>query len=55
MRKTFLGGCKSAKTARKLAPWACRVIKVCGGYMAFESNDDAYTWVQQRCNATRTE
>lgn len=48
MRKQFLVGCKSAKAARKLAPWACRVIKVDGGYLAFESNDDAYNWVSQR-------
>ena len=48
MRKDFLRGAKSVKAARKAAPWACRVIKVDGGYMAFESNDDAYLWVSQK-------
>ncbi len=38
----------SAKSARKLAPWAAKVIKVEGGYMAFESVNDAKIWKNQK-------
>ncbi len=38
----------SAKSARKLAPWSAKVIKVEGGYMAFESVNDAKTWKNQK-------
>lgn len=48
MRQQFLEGCKSAKEARKLAPWAAVVIKVDGGYRAFESTTDAETWRRQK-------
>lgn len=48
MRKEFLAGVKSSRTAKKLAPWACGVIKADGGYWAFESSDDAYRWVSQK-------
>ena len=34
---------KTAAAARKLAPWAAVVIKVAGGYLAFESAQDART------------
>lgn len=44
MRQVLLVGCKSARQARKLAPWAAVVRLVCGGYMAFESVADAKTW-----------
>jgi hypothetical protein len=46
--KKFLAGCKSKKTAMKLAPWACYWLRVEGGYLAFEFSNDAYTWLQQK-------
>lgn len=39
MRKEFFE-CKCRKTAVKRAPWACKIVKVCGGYLAFESWTD---------------
>ena len=47
MRKEFLA-VKTRKTAVKLAPWACKIVKVEGGYMAFESWDDLRTWRNQK-------
>lgn len=32
--------CKTYKTAYNRCPWACRVMKVCGGFKCFESQDD---------------
>ena len=46
MRKELIV-CKNRKTAVKRAPWACKVVKVEGGYMAFESWDDYNTWKNQ--------
>lgn len=48
MRVKFLEGVRSKRAAANLAPWACVWLRCCGGYMAFESSSDAYTWVQQR-------
>ena len=39
---------KTARQARALAPWAAEVIKVEGGYMAFESVEDARIWRAQK-------
>lgn len=39
---------KSAAEARKLAPWAAKIVKVDGGYMAFESLTDYRTWQKQK-------
>lgn len=39
---------KTAAAARKIAPWAARVAKVCGGYKCFESISDYDTWRAQR-------
>lgn len=47
MRKEMVDA-KTAKQARKLAPWAAEVIKVEGGYMAFESAEDARIWRAQK-------
>jgi hypothetical protein len=47
MRKEFINA-SSAKQARKLAPWAAKVVKVEGGYLAFESVADAQTWRRQK-------
>lgn len=48
MRAEFLAGCKSAQEARKLAPWASKVARVEGGYMAWESLSDYETWRKQK-------
>ena len=47
MRKEFLEGA-TRKQAKELAPWASKIVKVCGGYMAFESIDDYKTWINQK-------
>lgn len=39
---------KTAAEARKLAPWAAKVVKAEGGYMAFESITDYKTWKAQK-------
>jgi len=39
---------KSAAEARKIAPWAAKIVKVEGGYMAFESVADYRTWKGQK-------
>lgn len=48
MRTSMMAGCKTAKEARQLAPWAAVVRKVCGGYMAWESVEDYRTWKSQK-------
>ena len=40
--------CKTRKTAVKRAAWACKIVKVEGGYMAFESWDDYKIWKNQK-------
>ena len=30
------------------APWACKIIRVGGGYLAFESFDDYRMWQNQK-------
>jgi hypothetical protein len=47
MRKEFIE-CKTRKTAIKRAPWAAKIAKVEGGYMAFESVADYETWRKQK-------
>lgn len=47
MRIEFIAA-KRASVARKLAPWAAIVVKVCGGYKAFESWSDYQVWRNQR-------
>lgn len=39
---------KSLQAAKKLAPWAAKVVKVEGGFMAFESIQDYKTWKNQK-------
>jgi hypothetical protein len=46
--KTETVNAKSAKQARKLAPWAAKTVKVEGGYKAFEAMSDYQTWRRQR-------
>lgn len=40
--------CKSRKTAIRKAPWAAKIVKVEGGYLAFESMADYQTWKRQK-------
>lgn len=47
MRIEFIQAATVAQ-ARKLAPWAAKVVKVDGGYMAFESIADYETWKRQK-------
>lgn len=47
MRRQHLD-CKTAKQARELAPWAAKIVKVEGGYLAFESLTEWSTWKGQR-------
>ena len=39
---------KRADQARRRAPWAAKVVKVEGGYLAFESIADYETWRRQK-------
>ena len=39
--------CKTRKTAIRRCPWAAIIIKVDGGYKAFESTVDYQTWQRQ--------
>lgn len=47
MQTQFIAA-KTAAEARKMAPWAAKVAKVDGGYMAFESVADYETFKRQR-------
>ena len=47
MRQKFLE-VSTAREARTLAPWAAKIVKVTGGYMAFESIADYQTWAAQK-------
>lgn len=38
----------SRKEAQDRAPWAYAIVKVDGGFMAFESAEDLRTWKAQR-------
>ena len=46
MRKEFMEDV-SKKEAEELVLWAAEIIEVDGGVMCFESEDEAYTWMQQ--------
>lgn len=47
MRKTFIQ-VDSRKQAKDTAPWAAKIVKVDGGYVAFESIADYETWRKQK-------
>ena len=38
----------SKREAYDMAPDAAKLIKVCGGYMAFDSIEDYETWKKQK-------
>jgi len=44
----ILEGCKRAREAKKKAPWAAKVVKCDGGYLAFETITDYQTWKAQK-------
>jgi len=46
MRKEFIQDV-DMETAENIAYWACAIIAVDGGYMCFESSDDAEEWMEQ--------
>jgi hypothetical protein len=47
MKSQFIEA-KSKQQAEKLAPWAEIIVKVEGGYHAFESAEDYRIWKQQK-------
>ena len=44
---TIETGVKTIAEAEEYAPWAAVIIEVEGGFMAFESANDAATWKNQ--------
>ena len=49
MRAELLLGAETREEAEKLAPWAVVVLEVPGGWMAFESTEDAARWEADEC------
>jgi hypothetical protein len=47
MRSQFVE-CKSRSTAASRCPWAAKIVKVEGGFHAFESAQDYKTWKNQK-------
>ena len=47
MRKEFIQA-DTRYQAKKAAPWAASIVKVEGGFMAFESVSDAQLWKSQK-------
>lgn len=47
MRTLFIP-CKTRRNAQRIAPWAARIVKACGGYWCFESLADYAMWSEQR-------
>jgi len=47
MRQEFFEA-KTRKEATHKAPWAAKIVKVEGGYMAFESTEGYETWKRQK-------
>lgn len=47
MRQQFIK-CASRATAYRRAPWASKVMKVCNGFIAFESITDYQTARKQK-------
>ena len=43
MRQQFIET-KTRKAAVEACPWADKILKVVGGYMAFETQEDYETW-----------
>jgi len=47
MKKEFVET-DTRKKAFEMCPWACKCIKVVGGYQCFESWDDVEIWENQK-------
>jgi hypothetical protein len=47
LRQQFIG-VKTRKEAEQEATWAAKIVKVEGGYLAFESIADYKTWKNQK-------
>ena len=47
MRTKFVR-CNYRYQAQKECPWAEHIVKVCDGYMCFESTSDFSTWKNQK-------
>lgn len=47
MRQQFIE-CVSRNTAKRRCPWAAKIVRVDGGWLAFESVDDWRTWRNQK-------
>lgn len=47
MKKKFIQA-NTFSDASDLAPWACEIVEVEGGFMAFESQADYETFVDQQ-------
>ena len=47
MRSQFIE-CKTRAIAARQCPWAAKIVKVEGGYRAFESIQDYNTWKNQK-------
>ena len=47
MRTTFIQ-VETKKEAENECSWAEKIVKVCGGYMCFESADDYRKWKNQK-------
>lgn len=47
MRTKFVA-CKTRKQASNECQWASKIVKVCEGYMCFESVADCNTWKNQK-------
>ena len=47
MRQKFVE-CTWRYQAEKECSWACKIAKVCGGYMCFESESDYKIWRKQK-------
>lgn len=47
MRSEFVQ-CRDRETAKLVAPWAVMLVRVEGGFRAFESWSDYVTWSKQR-------
>lgn len=47
MRQIFIE-CETREEAEAQAPWACEIVEVEGGFIAFESMTDWKTWENQK-------
>jgi len=46
MRQEFVE-CKDRRTAVRRCPWACKIVRVEGGFRAFVSVYDWWVWMDQ--------